>query len=210
MNTEFKTHSIMGREMMLNPIGLIGPSIASSMVLVNYTGRWLNIPELITQQFGYDWIVFFVGAITVFALTGLFMSYVFSPFWGWYYARKIQKEYGFKTRASVLEFYSSPQEDGAMMNIIDIAKSHGELEDQEYSAHNKLQSSTNVDDIIKILSVIPKSGITLEFIDQEKTVQNIIDEFEKLTFGLSESTKTRLTTELNNYLQPDVIAEETT
>jgi hypothetical protein len=118
-----KLLATMGREMMVNPIGLTCPSLTLGLLLSILGGRFIGVPELLGNGFA----TYSLGAVVALFLTLIFMEFVFAPFWGWNYSSRIKKDYGPKTLSAVQDYYSSQSNSNETFDLESVADSYGEL-----------------------------------------------------------------------------------
>lgn len=92
----------VGDALMENPLALIGPAIILSAITIGIVGK----PYQSVAGAGWFWLAWFVLSL----LGAIVVAWTTSPAWGVYYLRRIEADFGPKTRARVWEWFSSEAE----------------------------------------------------------------------------------------------------
>ena len=109
----------VGRGLMANPVAVVGPSFILSSVVINQLGKTY------LSNLGGGW---YLLALLILSLLGTgVVMWVISPMLGAYYLRRIDADFGPKTRSGVWAWYSPyGKRETDTLNIESLAKEYGE------------------------------------------------------------------------------------
>lgn len=120
--------SAVGATLMVNPIALVVPGFILGPVAMKFMQ-----PSLL-PMLGKG--VFAIACVVMAIVSAVLWAWVSSPLWGMYYLRRVERDFGPKTRARVWEsFGQAPGQDEEPLNMHRIAWECGEASTEPGSNH---------------------------------------------------------------------------
>jgi hypothetical protein len=100
--TDWRRLGDVGEGLMMNPIALIAPAFLVSATTIGLLGKPYQ------SVIGAGWS--FLAWIGLSLAGTVFVAWATSPLWGMFYLRRIESDFGPKTRARVWEWFGSERE----------------------------------------------------------------------------------------------------